>query len=346
MALSETEELELLQLERDRSGGSNGPAANTHPPEQEPETQGLFRTSIGENSGWLKAARTPAKLSREGLKMITDKIPDAQNQSVGLNILHNTPKMLGEIGSELSASMLDPETLITEGAMKGLQAAAPYVAPPIKAAGRWLGSQAEKFSGLAHKTPGVLARATEDSGLMFGPGTAKVSDVYEGAKNLGNSIRPEFKALQQPQDVVLETLGALDSGGITDQEALYARKMLDQTKHKWADEFYQASREKLDHIAKQSFSGADSAYERAVRSEALRNAGSINKNGTTSVLRDAATLYKPLLAPAFSPIVQGGIATATGVGSKALGVAVDNPAMSGLLLDKYRGPKKEEKRGK
>src|SRR6266850_3643263 len=82
-------------------------------------TRGLFGTSIGEKSDLLKMARTPAEMSRKGLGMITGAIPDAETPSFPLNMALNTPKALLEMGSELSASTLDPESLLTAGVLKG-----------------------------------------------------------------------------------------------------------------------------------------------------------------------------------------------------------------------------------
>lgn len=112
------------------------------------QTHGLFGTSFGTarnpfpfmnpetSEAALVASREPGRLSRQGLKMGTDLIPDAQTPSFWKNIILNTPKTVGEVGAEFSASMLDPESLLTMGADKaglfklvgkGLKAFSPIV---------------------------------------------------------------------------------------------------------------------------------------------------------------------------------------------------------------------------
>lgn len=58
-------------------------------------------------------ANKPAKMSREGLQMLTDLIPDPETRSVALNVVLGTPKTLLEVGSDLSASSISPESLAT-----------------------------------------------------------------------------------------------------------------------------------------------------------------------------------------------------------------------------------------
>lgn len=322
--------------------------------QQEPTTPGLFGSSIGENSGWLKAARTPAAMMRQGGAMVSDQSFLPPHESVAVNVMRNLPGTIADIGANLGAAAIEPESFIGSGILKGAKMLAPTkvgqaIAKPIKATGRWIGEQAEKASGLAHKNPGVLAEATTDPSLMFGPGRTGSQVTYDAAKNAGNVIRPEFKQIADKKDLVVETLKALDDRGITTQEALYARKVLDDTKKAWAPEFYQTARSKLDKVAKQDFMGADAAHSRALKSESLRTAGSINKDKTSSVLRNVTMGMVPITAPVFSPAVQGLIASGVGVGRQAAGAAMRNPLGAGIGLSEMitnMRDKKEDKRGR
>lgn len=279
-----------------------------------------------------------------------------ESTSVASNIAHNLPGTITDIGSNLIAAGIEPESLLLNGLMRGAKAAAPYtesfVQKPVNAVGRWIGTQAERFSGLAHKQPGVLAAAVEDPGLMFGPGRSSSQKSYDAAKNAGNTLRNEFKTIETKPELVSQTLEALDNRGITTQEALAARKALDKTKNHWSEEFYSYAREKLDRVAKQDFMGADAEHTRALQSEALRNPGSINKDATPAVVRNTLSMLQPQFAPLFSPAVQGLTASGIGVGKKAAEAALRNPDIAGIggvgiatLLDKYRG-KKEQPNGR
>lgn len=309
----------------------------THFNNTQPVTQGLFGTSIGENSDLLRKARIPAQMSRQGLKSITDAIPDAQTQSVPLNMVLNTPKALGEVGSEFSAGMLDPETAITAGVLKG----ASIAAPAINAVGRTIGRGAEAISGLGYKTPGILAQTVSEPSLPFGKGLDAAREIYKGVQDMG-AIRDELKSATSKEDFLQKSLGAFKDGSLTPDEGLEARKVVRSMKKKLPDASYHYLVDTFDNFAKQKFSEADAAFSKAIKSEALREFFPMNKGGTPSIFKvgiGGATI--PHLMPLTSPAVQGLAASAVGMTKQAALPIINNPLTSSTLLNAFRNRKKE-----
>ncbi len=329
--MTEAEELELLQLERERELSQSAPSIPS--PAIEKKTTGLFGTSLGENSELLRKARIPAETSRRGLKMMTDAIPDAETPSFWGNMGRNTPKMLAEIGSEFSAGMLDPETAISAGTLKAL----PLLSKPANSIGRFVGETAEKMSGLSYRQPGVLADTVKDPGLIWGTGKQAAGKLYDKVKDSGvvrealKFVSDENPSPLKPALFIRRAMQFVKDGSINPKEALKARQALDAAKDQFADDAFRATRDIFDKIAKQKYKEADEVMSKAFKSDALRNFWGINKGQTPSLLKQGISLAYPMTGPFFSPVAQGHIAAGIGLGKGVGSAFVRNPVQSAIL---------------
>ena len=84
--------------------------------EEPKRTEGLFGTSLGSRSEILEKLRIPENVSREGLRMMLDKIPEPKTRSVALNALINVPKTSLNVLAEFSTAFLSPEAALLTGA--------------------------------------------------------------------------------------------------------------------------------------------------------------------------------------------------------------------------------------
>lgn len=303
------------------------------------KTQGLFGSSIGQDSSIVKFLRDAAAKSRSGLRSITNLIPDAETQSVPANIALNTPKTLAEIVSDFSASTFEPETVLTAGALE----AGKLAAPAINMAGRWIGNGAERLSGLSYDTPGVLARTVENPSLPFQKGIKAANEMYPAIKD-PSQVRDSFKNFSEMLDhksVVEKSIQALKEGTLTPDEALLGRQSLDQMRSVPNSTFYPL-RDAFDKIAKTKFAGADTARAIASDAENVRNLLPLNKTGTPSIGKimlggggmyaSHTNPYSLLTLPAFSPVVQAGVASGIGVAKQGLSPFLRNPVATGIGL--------------
>jgi len=298
--------------------------------EQGIKTQGLFGTSVGENSGLLQKARIPAEAVRRGGKLMSQSF-DAKTQSVPLNMALNLPGTIAEIGSNLLSSAIEPESALTAGALK----AAEFSAPVLNRLGRFIGKTAESTSGLAYDTPGVLAEAVNDPSLIFAPGKASAGKLFEAAKDI-NKIRPELQKISQNRALVRKALDNVDN--LNPNEALEARQALDNLGKEVPNAFKKRTRDIFDAIAKQEFAEADKAYARAVKSEALRSFWGINKTGSPSLVKGGLLIgmKQAALAPLLSPMAQGTLATGLGVGRRVSLPLLQNPIPAGIGINTLR----------
>lgn len=172
--------------------------------DEPPKTTGLFGTHIGENSELLRQSRIPANKSREGLKKITDAIPDAETSSFSGNALLNTPKVLAEIGSELSASMLDPETVIVAGAGKALKPvlASPIVKKGVAKAAEVVPEGVKRVLSYRFGQPKEYVEGAEAA-------ASNIGSIQEAARDLGNSLSKGLSRAEQLR------VGQLLKGGIS-----------------------------------------------------------------------------------------------------------------------------------
>lgn len=207
------------------------------------------------------------------------------------------------------------EQAANEATGLGVGAVMPYINKAAGAVGRGL----EGISGLEYKTPGVLKEAANDVTLLFGPGKKEAGLAYEAIKD-DLQIRPAMLTATSSKDIIDNAIYALDKGDLSPQEALVARRALDDKFGGIPATTSKYLRPKFDAIAKTISSEADTAFKRALKSEALQKVFATNKSGGTSV----AKLWGSLVAGGgvgaipMSPVVQGAVATATGLAGRAV----------------------------
>lgn len=275
--------------------------------------------------GW-DALAVPEQKSREGLKMIADAVPSAEpTGNVVRDVALNTPKVLADTVAEVAPSFIDRNAIVTSGLLEGANAARPLT----RAAGRAVAKGAEAISGLEYKTPGILREAFSDPTLISAPGKKAAGELY-GATD--DAIRQQLKEISNPLDQVEKALEFAKDGSLNPKEALEARKSLDASRKKVSGSFYRYARETLDTIAKQETKMADAAYARGVKADALRNPLPQNKFGGTSVAKSLGGFFTGLIPMAsMSPLVQGTLATALGMGSRAIAPLLQTGLESGAL---------------
>lgn len=306
------------------------------------KTEGLFGTKIGQDSSGVKLFRDLAATSKKGLKSITDLIPDAETQSVPLNMALNTPKALAEMGSDMSANILQPESILTAGALEG----ANWGAPVARAAGSKIAQGAEGLSGLNFKQAGALEKLTERPSLLWGKGTEAAGEMYDDLINRGQ-VRETMKGAQSFKDIVGSAETALKDGSLTSDEAFVGRKALDRIRNTIPKDNYFELRDAFDQLAKQKFAGADQTFKDALVSEAVREPLPLNKSGTPSKFLTGlgglglGTAYQTgnpafaALGLASSPAVQGATAATVGLARQAVAPLLRNPVSTGAGLSAY-----------
>lgn len=62
----------------------------------------------------------PSEKSKEGLKMLSDLIPDPETKSTLLNVALGTPKTVAEIGAEFASAFIHPDTIALVGGLRGV----------------------------------------------------------------------------------------------------------------------------------------------------------------------------------------------------------------------------------
>lgn len=335
MALSEAEELELLELEAEAAQSSD----STHSAETDtkPITKGLLGSSVGENSPVLKGARVPEQVISGTARAMMDAI-EPETTSVPLNAAIRFPQTLASMGAEGVASTLSPESAV----MSAAGAVLPMLAKPINAVGKFIGNTAEKMSGLSYRTPGVLAETVKDPSLMYGPGLDKARAAYKSIQNV-NQISPDLQRISQPRAFVRKALEFADNGNLTPDEALEARKALDSISDSVPDVYRNKTRAVFDAIAKTKFEKADKAYSRAVKSDALRNFWGINKGQTPSLLKQGISLAYPVTGAFFSPFAQGNMAAGVGRAKQVALPLLKNPVPTAVGLERFRRRKTDNK---
>lgn len=308
--------------------------------------------------------KIPEEKSREGLKMITDTGVKAQNWlanktglpigteptgNVARDLAANTPRILGETLTKVAPGFVSRGAIVTAGLLRG----GGKVAGLLKPAANAVAQAGEDLSGLSNvpvKTPGLLREAYQDPGLFLAPGAQEAGSLYG---NTTNNIRAQLKYTSGPLDFVEKAMEYANNGSLTTDEALAARQELDGIKNSVSGAFYRNARGVLDYIAKQDYSGADEAYVRGLKADALRSFSGINKNGSPSVARSLITMLNPKTAIAYTPAVQAAIASGAGLAAKG-GAAMtqEMPSVAAgygigdYLGDVLSGKKKEKSHGK
>src|SRR5258708_10826440 len=279
------------------------------------------------------ALKIPEQKSREGLNELANMMPTAEptGNTIRDGAL-NARSILGHTVADVAPGFISRGALVTGGALK----VAGEAARLIDKLGSVIGEGAEKLSGLGYKTPGVLAEAVKDPSLILGKGVEAARKAYQGPVkdtfyNLygvltkGNGIREELQAPLSSEDFITKALDFAKTGDLTPEEALEARKALDTVKRKLTNVGYYKTRQVFDQLAKQGFEGADAAYSRAIKSEALRTILPMNKTGTPSIAKMVLGGLKTLTVPALSPMAQGFAASGIGIAKKILEPFINDP---------------------
>lgn len=273
------------------------------------------------------ALKVPEQKSREGLKIIADAVPmkepgskiyenDENSPRYGQWItpppisdaIVNSPKIAAETLAEVAPGFVSRGAIVG-GALAG---GTSKIMEALSPAARVVAGEAEKQSGLIYKGKNLLTEAFKSPTLMAGPGREAANAIYSDIQSGGQQIGQTLKSTAQPLKFVQKAIGLARNGGLGTDEALAARQELDSIKDSVTGVFYRSARSILDPIAKQDYSGADKAYQTAVKSEALRSFSSFNKNGTPSVVRNAISILNPKTALLYTPAIQAGIASALG----------------------------------
>lgn len=190
--------------------------------------------------------------------------------------------------------------------------------PAVNAVAGKVGEGLEGLSGLEYKTPGVLKSAANDASILFGPGKKAAGAAYESIKDDLN-VRPAILIATSSGKIIDNAIYALEHGDLTPQEALIARRALDDKFGGIPASTANYLRPKFDAIAKTITSEADAGFKKAIKSEALRKILATNKGGGTSIAKlFLGGLTGGVLNVASSPVVQGAAATVTGLAGRAI----------------------------
>ena len=138
--------------------------------------------------------------------------------------------------------------------------------PAVNAVAGKVGEGLEGLSGLEYKTPGILRQAANDTSVLFGPGKKAAGAAYETIKDDLN-VRPAMFATSAKEIVDLGRY-ALEQGDLTPQEALIARRALDDKFGAIPQDTAKYLRPNFDAVSKTISADADAAFKKAIRSEA------------------------------------------------------------------------------
>ena len=270
----------------------------------------------------------PEQMSRQGLNMLASAVPGREpTGNMALDIGLNIPKVAAETLAEGAPGFISRGSILTAGALMGAKLAAPL----IKTVGSGVAKGAEAISGLEYKTPGVLTAAAKDSSLMLGPGRASANELFANAVD-PSKIRPAIAQGLEHKDIIVEGMKALADGSITPEEALTVRQSLDAAKKGMPMGTFIKLREAFDQVAKTISSQADTAFSRAIQSEALRQPLAVNKLGGTSIGKHfLGTMAGVLPSVAMMPWVQGGVATGLGMAARAGAPLANNAVQAGAM---------------
>ena len=297
---------------------------------QQAKPQGLAGKAWG-------SLAVPEKMSREGLQMIAQSIPEQpiQSQSTPLNVIGGLPRFAVDTMAEAAPSFISRGSIVTAGLLKGLKSAA----RPLKAIGRSVARGAESISGLEYKTPGVLLQAAKDPTLISAEGTKKAGALFKDLIEKGR-IRESFSKASGHKEILDDAMKAINDGSLTPEEALIARQSLDAIKKTMPRFSFQKMRDAFDAVAKTKSAQADAAFSRGVKADALRMLLPVNKGGGTSIAKSTlGTIAGAGPLALMSPLVQGVAATVIGAtsrgGSKLASEAIRSGAMTGAIREAF-----------
>jgi hypothetical protein len=324
MALTEDEELELLQLERERAiaSGQFKPQASAKP------------SLMGRAWDVLKV---PEQKSREGLQMLAGMVPKPEpTGNLPLDLAVGAPRVAADTMAEAAPGFISRGSLVTGGLFKGLGAAR----QATRAIGRGVARNLESASGLEHRAPGVLREAFKDPTLLFAKGKEAASKAFKVVKEAAGSTKSLTEDLLSHKNIVEKAQELSKAGQLSAAEAHVARRSVDalmKSKEYSRDALLEA-RKLFNKVVKAdpAFAKADKMYERAVKAEGMRNVFPQNKLGGASPFRagiGSAMLMMPggkVLAPLLlSPFVQGATATGLGIGARAASPLLSKPSLAG-----------------
>lgn len=323
LSLTEQEELELLELERQRAGAQPQSA-----PQQKP---GLLKQA------W-ETAKIPGQMAEQGFKEMAAFVPPAPEPTgnLPLDIARGLPNLarttavegLGKISNDL---VLHPLNAIGAGAGRLLEAAAPV--------GRGLAKLASKGSGAM---PEALQAAAKDPLTIFKPGIEKANQIYgklvgevpvgpmsQGGERIANAFNRIKNAMQgtgttaaaSNRRIVDAGLELAQEGKLSPRLANTVRKSLDalyQSKS-ISDDFLNNARKILSGIEDQAsnITKAKEIRRTAEMVDDLRNPFPKTKSGGTGQFRTVLTTLMPFLAPLTSPATQGAVAAGLGAATRA-----------------------------
>lgn len=300
----------------------------------------------------VEKAYMPKEAAQRGINQLADFIPEPiePTGNLPLDIALGAPSILSKAlvksTGRVASEAVDPLSLLTAGAAKGIK----YLKPGIKAVGKTIGKGLEALSGLEHKTPGVLGEAVQNPGLMFSRGKEFAGKAFDVAKNaLGKTA--------SITDDVIENKGIIDkatelakAGKLDAADAHTARKAIDSLRGSKAisAEALTQRRKIFDAIVKanKQYEKADKLYQKAVKGEALRSLLPQNKYGGASAFKTGIASVALPISPLFSPLVQGLGASSLGVLKKAVSPFINSPskayaasAMRNILKERQKGKK-------
>lgn len=241
-------------------------------------------------------------------------------RSAGAAVQNKYPGMAGTLlgGALKFGSNVVPaspkQVVANEATGLAVGAAMPYANKIASKVGEGL----EGLSGLEYKTPGVLKDVANDASLLVGPGKKEAGLAYEAIKD-DLQVRPAMLTASSSKEIIDNAKYALENGDLSPQEALIARRALDDKFGGIPASTANYLRPKFDAIAKTITSEADAGFKRAIKSEALRKILATNKGGGTSIAKFfLGGLTGGALNVASSPVVQGAAAAATGLAGRAI----------------------------
>lgn len=309
MALTEAEELELLELE-----------------EQEAKAQ----SQTAPKNSLMAMLSIPEQKSREGLNMIAQAVSPKQEVTGNMarDVAMNTPRIAMESLADTAPGFISKESILTAGALRTLKAAA----PAIKAIGKGAAKAGESISGMEYKTPGILEKIAKDPKFLFSKGKSAASQLYEDAKKVGGDAG-SLSEIPEKKKMVEISYKLAKKGKINPTQAFEARKQLSDIKDTVTDGFFRKATAKFNEIAKPVFAEADKAFSEGIKADEARRFLPVNKSGGTSIAKSAiGTLTGVLPTIAMSPLAQSTAAAAAGTAAKAIAPLANNAIKSGSLL--------------
>jgi len=271
------------------------------------------------------ALTVPEELSREGLTQIAEAIPKRVGGGVPSKgpveeSLRGAPRIAAETLAEVAPSFVSRGSLLAGGLIRGGQAAAPIA----KAVGKTIAKGAESISGLKHLSSGVLTEVAKDPSLLVGAGKETARTAFKGLEETGKGVPKAFAKVTSKKKFVEMAHKLFRKGKLNPQTAFAARKELDAIKDQFPKRTFRLWRKNFDTLAKKITEAADTGFQRAIRSEALRTLLPVGKTGEPAFFRmglaglGGAGLGVPGVGLLLSPALQGLVAASTGVGAKAL----------------------------